>query len=139
MSDGGGGYIRGAERLLEKTRRLANNSAAQPKNVREIVGEARAGDVLRGRGFSELEYPDPIDGVQVDLLATDSTGIRRIVEVKDGSRIPDDEQILRYKQIAQQTGRRFTVMTMERLSRGQLEKLKRVGVDVLDPSGELVN
>ncbi|MFC6920056.1 PKD domain-containing protein [Meiothermus taiwanensis] len=75
-ADGGGGYIKGAEKLVAKAARQN-----EPSGIRGIIGEAEGADTLRRADLTNLEFPSsPVllpDGrtVEVDLFATGKDGV----------------------------------------------------------------
>jgi hypothetical protein len=145
---GGGGYILGAEKLLAK---LAK--AKIPQDIVGALSEARAGALLRDAGKS-VEFPGEnvfklLNGgtSSPDLVLRDAAGnITHLIEVKTAAVIPRAKEavlksmieVLNSQNPAVVVRPGFIALTKE-LSREQLALYRRVGIDVFDKSGRIIN
>jgi hypothetical protein len=145
--DGEGGYIKGAEALINKIKK--NPRAGDIKGVKF---NADCADALRGLGpqsnphFTDLEIDRLITVnnqpfTDIDLVAFDNrVGKTRYIEVKNGS-LPrtDSTQFQRLKMLAAADGAIFTAMTNSPLDPITLGLYRQEGVDIIDLAGNLLN
>lgn len=142
LEDGGSGYIKGAENLVER----AAQGSANVRNLEGVISEAKVGDSLRSSGFNDLEYPSrnsytaPGGGqTEPDLIGFDTTGQKRVIEVKTGS-LYNDEQIANLLFVANQIegSPKPSIVSVAGLFPDILEKAVDAGIDVLDVSGNVI-
>ena len=137
----GGGYLEGAENLLDSAA-----SGRMVGNTRGVYAAAIAGDAFRSAGFTSIKYPKDKSYIlkdgrlsEPDLIVIDKKGVKRVIEVKnDGMLELGQESIL--KEIAtMETAIPSFINVQKSLKKAQMSALRRIGIDVLDLNGDVIN